>query len=260
MAGEGQILRDAREQKGWDIAKAEDITKIRIRYLEALEEENYSILPGATYVKGFLKTYAKHLGLDPEELVSLYKLTEVREPQPKLEAFARNPRKRPQWFKPAVLAVTGLLALFIVIGIASLSKDKGKTISPEFTPTPLPSAPQEEMAQQPEPNSQPQLPAQNPQSVIAAETDGLIAQLVFTQPCWIVVKVDGQLALEGTFTQGMTKELRAKERIELVTVGNAGGVSVTLNGKTLPSLGASSEVVRNVVLTKETLKQFSTQP
>ena len=252
MAGEGQILRDAREQKGWDMVKAEEVTKIRIRYLEALEEENYRILPGTTYIKGFLRTYAKHLGLDAEELLSLYKLSEVREPQPKLESITHTPRKSPHWLKPAALAVTGLLALFIVIGISNLSKHEGKPISTELT-SPLPTAPQEEMAQQPEPAAQPQLPAQNPPSVIAAETDGLTAQLVFTQPCWIVVKVDGQPALEGTFTQGMTKELKAKEQIELVTVGNAGGVSVTLNGKTLPSLGASSQVVRNVVLKKESL-------
>lgn len=262
MAGEGQILRDAREQKGWDMAKAEDVTKIRVRYLEALEEETYTILPGSTYVKGFLRTYAKHLGLDPEELVSLYKLSEVREPQLKLEAITRAPRKRPQWLKPAALVATGLLALFSVIGIATLSKHEGKTISSEFTPVPLPSAPQEEIAKQAEPNSQPQtqLPTQNPQSVVAAEVEGLTAQLVFTQPCWIVVKVDGQPAIEGTFTQGMTKELKAQDRIELVTVGNAGGVSVTLNGKTLPSLGASSQVVRNVVLKKESLSQVSLLP
>lgn len=258
MAGEGQILRNAREQKGWDIVKAEDVTKIRIRYLEALEEENYRILPGTTYVKGFLRTYAKHLGLDPEELVSLYKSSEVSEPQPLLEPFTHTPRKRPQWLKPAALAVTGILALVIVIGIATLSKQEGKPNTSEFTPVPLPSAPQ--TAQQIEPNPQPQIPAQNPQNVIAAETEGLVAQLVFSQPCWIVVKVDGQPALEGTFSQGMTKELKAKERIELVTVGNAGGVSVTLNGKTLPSLGASSEVVRNVVLKKESLSQVSLLP
>lgn len=256
MAGEGQILRNAREQKGWDIAKAEDVTKIRIRYLEALEQENYRILPGTTYVKGFLRTYAKHLGLNSEELVSLYKASEVIELQPKLESNTRTPRKTPQWLKPAALAVTGILALFIMIGIATLSKPEGKPNSPDLTP--LPSAPQ--TAQQIEPNTQPQAPAQNPQSVIAAETEGLIAQFVFTQPVWIVVKVDGQPALEGTFTQGMTKELKAKEQIELVTVGNAGGVLVTLNGKTLPSLGAPSQVVRNVVLKKESLSQVSLLP
>ncbi len=253
MAGEGQILRNAREQKGWAIAKAEEVTKIRIRYLEALEEENYRILPGSTYVKGFLRTYSKHLGLNPDEVVSLYKLSEVSEPQPKLESLTHTPRKRPQWLKPVALAVTGLLAVFIVIGIANLSKNQGKPISSEFTPAPLPTAPQEEKAQPTEPSVQPQTPAQNPQNVIAAETEGVIAQLVFTQPCWIVVKVDGQPALEGTFSQGMTKELKAKEQIELVTVGNASGVSVTLNGKTLPSLGESGQVVRNVVLKKESL-------
>ena len=109
MAGEGQILRQAREQRGWSIQETEEITKIRIRYLQALEDENYRILPGVTYVKGFLRTYAKHLGLNPEELVSLYKSSQVEEPtiiqpQPKLTAHASQ--RKPIWMKPAVLAAT----------------------------------------------------------------------------------------------------------------------------------------------------------
>jgi hypothetical protein len=67
------------------------------------------------------------------------------------------------------------------------------------------------------------------------------------------------LTLEGTFSPGTTKELTATEKIEFVTVGNAGGITVTLNGKNVPSLGTSGQVVRNVVLNKDTLTQISTQ-
>ena len=260
MAGEGQILRNAREKKGWDIREAEEVTKIRIRYLEALEGENYSILPGATYVRGFLRTYAKHLGLDSEEIVSLYKSSHAIEPHPNLESVIHKQRKSPQWFKHALLAVTGVLALAIVIVIASLSKPEGKSTSAGFTPSPLPTAPQVDTTQQPETNTQAQSTVQPPQISAVSEVEGLKVQLVFTQPCWLLVKVDGQPALEGTFSQGMTKELTAKERIEFVTVGNAGGVSITLNGKAIPSLGASSQVVRNVVFTKEKLSQVSLLP
>jgi cytoskeleton protein RodZ len=260
MAGEGQILRGAREQKGWNIMQAEEITKIRVRYLEALEEENYGILPGSTYIKGFLRTYAKHLGLNSEEIVSLYKSSEVLQTPPKLEPVNQPPRKNPQWLKPVVLAATGLLALIIVIAIANLSSPKNKPNTAEFTPAPLPSAPQVETAKPPETIPQPQVPAQNPPSLVAAETNELKAQFVFSQPCWLVINVDGKPALEGTFSQGMTKELTAKEQIELVTVGNAGGVSITLNGKTLPSLGTSGQVVRNVFLKKDNLSQVSLLP
>ncbi|MFA6807806.1 MAG: helix-turn-helix domain-containing protein, partial [Eubacteriales bacterium] len=67
MAGEGEILRKTREEKGWSYEDVENNIKIRKLYLQALEEENYSILPGKTYTKGFLRTYSKFLGLKSED-------------------------------------------------------------------------------------------------------------------------------------------------------------------------------------------------
>ncbi len=267
MAGEGQILRNARVDKGWSLTQAEEVTKIRIRYLEALEEEAYHILPGDTYAKGFLRTYAKHLGINPEEVLEHYKALGQQQEKPlPAEPAPPLPRRRPQWIKPVLVAVTGVVALVVVIGIASLSKQPGTTIAPEDIVTPLPTTPQEEVVQQPEntppPDNTP--PAQtspsNPQNVIAQENEGLVAQLVFSQPCWIRVNVDGQFAFEGTFTQGATKELKAKDQIELVTVGNAGGLTVTLNGKTWPSLGAQGQVVNNIILKKDSANQISLLP
>ncbi|WP_434512689.1 helix-turn-helix domain-containing protein [Desulfitobacterium sp. AusDCA] len=265
MAGEGQLLRTAREEKGWSLLQAEEVTKIRVRYLEAMEAENYSILPGATYVRGFLRTYSKNLGLNPEEIVELYK---ANEPvfQPKIEPVLTIPRKRPVWVRPMIAVVVGLLAIGTVAGIATITQSKGgSTTASDYTPAPLPSAPKVEQPKSAgdASNAQSQTNSDsNQQSVpnaMAATTEGLKAQLVFTQPCWVVVNVDGKQALEGTNTQGTTKELTANEKIELVTVGNAGGISITLNGKAIPSLGASGQVVHNVVLTKDTLNQLSTQ-
>ncbi|HHY27216.1 MAG TPA: helix-turn-helix domain-containing protein [Desulfitobacterium dehalogenans] len=260
MAGEGQILRNARVDKGWSLTQAEEVTKIRIRYLEALEEEAYHILPGTTYTKGFLRTYAKHLGISPEEVLERYKASEQQPEKPLIVEPVPPPRKKPQWIKPALVAITGVVALVVVIGIASLSKPQGTNVAPDNIITPLPTAPPEEIAQQPENTPPVQTPPQNPQNVIAQENEGVVAQLVFSQPCWIRVNVDGQFAFEGTFTQGATKELRAKEQIELVTVGNAGGLTVTLNGKAWPSLGAQGQVVHNIILKKDTESQVSFVP
>ncbi|HMC02882.1 MAG TPA: helix-turn-helix transcriptional regulator, partial [Cellulomonadaceae bacterium] len=63
----------ARERKGVDIYRAERDTKIRARYLEALEHGDYRELPGAVYTKGFLRNYALYLGLDPEEVLLQWK-------------------------------------------------------------------------------------------------------------------------------------------------------------------------------------------
>jgi cytoskeletal protein RodZ len=70
----GEVLRAAREAKGVDIGRVERETKIRERYLSALERGDYGDLPGSVYTKGFLRNYGTYLGLDPEYLIDLYRL------------------------------------------------------------------------------------------------------------------------------------------------------------------------------------------
>jgi cytoskeletal protein RodZ len=70
----GEVLRAAREAKGVDIRRVERDTKIRERYLAALESGDYADLPGSVYTKGFLRNYGAYLGLDPEYLIDLYRL------------------------------------------------------------------------------------------------------------------------------------------------------------------------------------------
>jgi cytoskeletal protein RodZ len=70
----GEVLRTAREGKGVDLARVERDTKIRERYLSALERGEYRELPGAVYTKGFLRNYGAYLGLDPEYLIDLYRI------------------------------------------------------------------------------------------------------------------------------------------------------------------------------------------
>lgn len=252
MAGEGQMLQAAREEKQWSFTNTEEITKIRVRYIQALEEEKYEILPGTTYVKGYLRTYAKQLGLNPDEIIALYNSSATPEPIPVLESPNKMVKVRPLWVRPAIIGSMAVLAIVLVIAIAALSQSGNKPVDSPYAPAALPSAPQTEETT-PSPSA-PVVP--NPANVVATTQEGLTMQLVFTHPCWIEVRVDGQPSLQGTFTAGTSKEVKGTNKIELVTVGNAGGLSVTLNGKALPSLGKAGEVLRNVVLTKDYLNQL----
>lgn len=259
MAGEGQMLRTAREEKAWSLMDAEDATKIRVRYLQALETEDYGILPGITYVKGFLRTYAKQLGLNSDEIIGLYNSSATPEQGPVLQPpLTPIKTRRPLWARPAIAGIMAVIAIGLAIGIAHWSSPQEKIANSQDSTSPLPAAPKVDTpASTPTSPTTPSAPvASNPENVAAATQDGLTAQLVFTQPCWIVVQVDGQSSFQGTFGQGTTKEVKGTSKIELVTVGNAGGVSVTVNGKTLRSLGSAGQVVRNVVLTKENLNSL----
>lgn len=255
MAGEGQMLRAAREEKEWTLLATEEITKIRVRYIQALEEEEYGILPGATYVKGYLRTYAKQLGLNPDDIIELYSSSVKPDAVPVIEAPDKGGKSYSLWVRPVIIGSMALLAIALAIGIKSLYQPEGTLSESTYTSPPLISAPNTEATDPSE--TLPKTPSQSsPPNVVASTQDGLTAQLVFTQACWIEIKIDDQAPFQGTFAAGTSKEVKGTEKIELVSVGNAGGLTVTLNGKTMPSLGKSGEVLRNIIFTKETLDKL----
>ena len=129
----GAALEQERERQGLSLSDVEERTKIRTRYLRALETEDWDIIPGPTYVRGFLRAYAEALGLDPEELVDDYReefepaqprrglgegvLTEYRGPNGRSSRFDRR------WLIAAL--VVGLVALLLVLGLWGGSDDEG---------------------------------------------------------------------------------------------------------------------------------------
>ena len=74
----GNTLREARVRRNLTLQQVEEDTKIRVRYVQAMENEDFDVMPGATYVKGFLRTYSEYLALDPEVIVDEYRSRGVR--------------------------------------------------------------------------------------------------------------------------------------------------------------------------------------
>lgn len=253
MAGEGLILRKTREEKGWSQRDVEDAIKIRVRYLEALENEQYNVLPGPTYSKGFLRTYARHLGLNSDEIINLYNSSMEQEIVPEIHQPLTPIQSTPVWFKPTVLLIMALFAAAIVIGITYLSKMNNNPQVSDYKPTPLPTAPQTQPQNPPEQTQGNPQPPQEQQTVVY---EGIVAELTFKEDCWLKVRVDGVIAEDGMNGAGTTKVLQGKKRIEFLTIGNAGGLTIKLNGKELPSLGGSREVVWNYVITEDTVKNL----
>jgi cytoskeletal protein RodZ len=118
-AGLPRRLHAARARKGVDLHRAERDTKIRARYLEALERGDWRALPGAVYTKGFLRNYAVYLGLDPEEVLRDWRHDRgaAREAEPILGPRALAiPRPRPTLSAGAVWAAL-LAAAVIIFGV-----------------------------------------------------------------------------------------------------------------------------------------------
>ncbi|NPV28278.1 MAG: helix-turn-helix domain-containing protein [Firmicutes bacterium] len=230
----GELLRTNREKRGLSLLDVENETKIRAKYLAALESENFEEIPGEVYLLGFLRNYARYLDLNPDEIISQYKsrtkksnqeiipppVQGAREPNiliDKLSKFA-SLLKNKALFIGVILAFTGVLLIFAILGLASNKK----------TAPPAPVSP---------PPYKNQLPPSPP-----VKREGVEVKLVGKELCWIQVKVDGKEEFSGFLNPEETKKFQAQEAIWL-KLGNAGGVVVFYNGKGIPPLGQRGEVV-----------------
>ncbi len=124
----GETLRDARMRARIDVSEIEAKTKIRAKYLRALENEEWGLLPGPTFVKSFLRTYAQALGLDGKALVEEYRLSHEGLTDAALEPIVSSPQhsrspggarapKGPSRGYMVVVAVVGLLIVLLVVGL-----------------------------------------------------------------------------------------------------------------------------------------------
>jgi cytoskeleton protein RodZ len=134
----GETLRDARMRARIDVSEIEAKTKIRAKYLRALENEEWGLLPGPTFVKSFLRTYATALGLDGKALVEEYRLSQEDPSEAALEPIVsrpeRNPRARgaaggrsgpPGGPSRAYMAIVGVVVLIIALLIYGLLSGGG---------------------------------------------------------------------------------------------------------------------------------------
>ncbi|HKO34080.1 MAG TPA: RodZ domain-containing protein [Candidatus Limnocylindria bacterium] len=114
----GEVLRTAREARDVDLARVERDTKIRARYLQALEDGDYAELPGAVYTKGFLRNYGAYLGLDTEYLIDLYRL-ESSQPASEKPTVPTPPRPiSTRRSRPLVVTPGAIMAALLTVGVA----------------------------------------------------------------------------------------------------------------------------------------------
>jgi hypothetical protein len=119
----GETLRRARTTRNISLEDAERVTRIPRKYLEALELENFGILPAPVYARGFLRSYASYLGLEPNDLLPFFPVGHVEEPRLDPLPEVDEPRT---WNMNGIvaIAVVGLLIL-LVIGLYAVGRDDG---------------------------------------------------------------------------------------------------------------------------------------
>jgi cytoskeletal protein RodZ len=233
MASFGETLRRERELRGVSLREIAEETKISVRFLEALEQDRLDVLPGGVFRRAFVKQYARALGLDPERLAAefVYAHGEQVQPAPPADRQRESPN-------PATLV---LVAAFAVAAVLSLWKAAPEKSSGSVSPLPaaIPSAERTPPPPQPVPAA-------------ASPADGLVLTLQARQECWVEARIDGQVVINRVMQQGQTETVEAHGEIVL-SLGNAGGISFTVNDRPGVPLGRSGEVRRNIVITKKSL-------
>jgi cytoskeletal protein RodZ len=217
----GETLREARMRQRLDIADVERQTKIRAKYLRALENEEFSMLPGPTFVKTFLRTYAELLGLDPHALVEQYRAQyETRDELETLQPIGPPGRQRESRSgPPRFWIVAMLLAVAVVAGLVALG------LSSDDEPDNQASATLGETAQRTEPRTETakETPPAKPERVVVKITPSVPTYLCVDTGEGTEVTFEGTLAEEQTFRG---KRLR-------FNIGKT-AVEMTANGKRVP--------------------------
>lgn len=268
MQNLGKWLRQAREAKDLSLKDVEEVTRIRTRYLKALEMGDYQVFSGGeSQIRGFLRRYAAFLDLSPDDGIARYeqevhgRVLESPEPAVVPPMPARMPSTvspaRPMDLNPAarniwpIVAVIGLVVFLVLGGIWLLSNDFNLSLppinpdtSPEPTATEAVSGPD---ATQPAQPTQPPETTANPEAtsvptVPPATGEGVTVTLEPQEHVWVRVQADGLVVFAGLMTPGEAQTWTAQESI-LVETGNGAAVTATVNGEPVGPLGERGEIV-----------------
>jgi cytoskeleton protein RodZ len=252
--GIGASLRDAREAQGRSLEEAASALRARGSQLEALEEERFDTFGGDVYAKGFLKSYAIELGLDPQPLLDAYR-RQVSHDDTGLAlgssvARPRRTRSAPPAWIAWVLASVVVLAGISLLGVFSdggRAPDQASPTEPDGPPV----APAERDGDEDDdPADDTDDPVDDDEPDGADEPDeepepepeptGVDLLIALEEASWMRVIVDGSLFLEQTVEAGETLPFEADQEIE-IRFGNPGGVRVNLNGEDLGAPGAPGQ-------------------
>ena len=242
----GERLRRLRKAKGLSLEEIHQRTKIHIRVLKALEEDTLAEISPA-YVKGLLKIYCTFLGVDPKDFIPGHSKKDEPVKEEKFtssesgkEPPVVKPRgsialiKKQLGLKPTIFVICALILVIVIFKL-------GKSISLDRASRSNKAQPAKTVAKKQEIHSS--------VSAINKPRLGIRAK----EDCWLQVKADGKTIFKGILKKGYFEYWEAKELIEL-SLGNAGGVDVELNGERLPPLGRRGQVIKNIRITKQGLK------
>lgn len=281
MTSIGETLRRERLKRNLELGQISQHLKISSRMLAAIEDEQFEKLPGGVFSRSFVRQYARYLELDEEDIAS--RLEQILSPAPiEPPEFAEPPAKSAaplsiqvppvedweavgsrsfSWRSPLTALGLVVVAMLGCAGVYSWwLRSRRPTVAREqpvaaSVRTPIATA-AEIPAPQPVPPSEPQPdssqasqstpPPSNPETEDNPNAPVRV-QMTAAEPVWVSVRSDGRYLFSGVLEANQSRVVDANAMVMLV-IGNAGGVSILLNGKPIGAVGTKGQV-RNVQLT-----------
>jgi hypothetical protein len=249
MFSVGATLKRARLEQSLDLCALAALTKINLKYLEAIESDDRSSLPSSFFYKSFVDQYARSLQLDTREIdaeVDRVLSADAPLPLPGYESVvARN--VAPLTFAPRfharrtfALAATLLLVVGACSGIYTLWRNGRSTWNVHALIESVRSTPKPKPVQKTPPPLEAPPPALA--STLASPSYKVMLDLLAHEATWLSVSSDGKPVFSGILEPNQTKSVGGQQFAKL-RIGNAAGVDVRLNGKLLGPLGARGQVL-----------------
>lgn len=256
LATFGEELRREREIRGISLKEISDATKISKRFLEAIERNEHRTLPAPVFTRGFVREYARYLGLNTEDIVNRYNYAAAGddriEKSAHLERLAQReapPKKgipppyarvdRNVWILLLIVAVLGA-ATWIAVrhkrALAEAAKIESALATPPVRRVAVP------------------VPAPKPAEPVPGAVEPMRMTINLLEDSWVILDADGKEVINERLRRGDQRVVQANDSFDFRTIGNAAGIELTLNGTKLPPLGADGEVIHDRVFDRSSVK------
>jgi cytoskeleton protein RodZ len=257
----GDWLRRQREMREISLRDIADRTKISLRYLQAMEDDRFDLLPAPIFAKGFLREYARYVGLSPDEVVNHY-LSVQQQGTPDDEggkdgvknAVKRDSTlssQRPTRPKPVRNWTYGLFLLLAVLALIGLvaalywyAEKRRDDPAADVTPPPIAAPPAPAAVSV----AAPVITPEGPKAPLEVNID-------LTSACWVEVSADGKRIVAQEYAQGESETFKAQQSVQ-VTLGDTSAAEIQVNGFSYPLNGKLGEV-REFVIDLETVRQLA---
>ncbi|GAA2448012.1 helix-turn-helix domain-containing protein [Streptomyces macrosporus] len=243
----GQAIQKARIDARLTADEVSATTRIRVPIVHAIEQDDFSRCGGDVYARGHVRTLAKAVGLDPDELVAQYDAEHGGRPAPTpaaalFEAERIRPEpSRPNWTAAMVAAIVAVVGF---VGFTLFSGDDEPARTPVAQEDASDTAERPDPAKPADPKPEPE-PSESDSAIAAAPADKVTVKLVAEDgSSWISAEDhNGRLLHEGVLKDGDSRTFTDDKRIDLV-LGNAGAVTLFVNGKEVDKVGEVGQVQR----------------